>query len=122
MLHNANMKRAKQGRLAELLREKRNELNMTQGEMAKKVGVSPATISLYESGDRKPELGRIKRLASIIGISEAAMLDIEIPDADLDLALRAENLTTEDMKHVRQYIKTIKYARKLQQEAKPKKG
>ena len=48
--------------LGETIKAKREELKMTQDELAQKISVTAATISLYESGLRKPEMNKIKSL------------------------------------------------------------
>lgn len=104
--------------IGQFIRVKRDEHGFTQEELGNKIGVSTATISLYESGDRKPELDILGKIAIALGVSMTALLDIEIPDADLDVALRAQNLNHRDIKEVRQYIKSLKYARRFQNQAK----
>lgn len=108
--------------IGQFIRVKRDELGFTQEELGNKIGVSTATISLYESGDRKPELDILGKIAIALGVSMTALLDIEIPDADLDVALRAQNLNHRDIKEVRQYIKSLKYARRFQNQAKQDEG
>ena len=44
------------------VRKRRNELNLTQAELGKKVGCSSACISQIESGIRYPSVKTIKRL------------------------------------------------------------
>ncbi len=42
---------------------------MTQGELAKKAGVSIITISRLERGERDPHLGTLVRVAKGLGVS-----------------------------------------------------
>ncbi len=39
--------------LSERLKQKRSEMNMTQGELAKKAGISQQSIQLIEAGETK---------------------------------------------------------------------
>lgn len=48
--------------------ELRKELNVTQREVAKYVGVTTTTISQYESGIRTPTLANAKKLASYFNV------------------------------------------------------
>lgn len=100
--------------IGKFIKSKREDLGITQEELSNRIGVSSATISLYESGDRKPEIDVLRKLSEVLECSLVAMLDIEVKDVDLDLALRSENLNENDIQQVRQYIKTIKYARDLE--------
>lgn len=98
--------------IKEFIKEKREIMGLTQEELGKKVGLSAPTISLYESGDRKPELDILERLANILGSTFAEMLNIEVPEKNLNIALRSEKLNQEDVKKVKQYIQWLKYERK----------
>lgn len=89
----------------------REEAKMTQEDLAKKVGVTAATISLYESGLRKPEMDKIKLISSALGTSEALLLGIEADNADIDLALRSEKLDINEINMVKNYIKLIRNAK-----------
>ena len=48
---------------------------LTQEELAKKVGVSNATIGFYETGKRTPRLKTIKKLALALRVSEKRIID-----------------------------------------------
>ena len=105
-------------KIGQFIKRMREEKNMTQEELASKIGVKAASLSLYESGDRNPDLYKLELIAKALDVPVATILDVEIPDVDLNLALRSEKLEEEDIKHVRSYIKALKYARRLQREAK----
>ena len=45
--------------LGNTLRDLRNEKNLSQRQLAKRVGVNASTIALYETGDRLPSLQRL---------------------------------------------------------------
>ena len=55
--------------LHEIIRERRAELNMSQSELAAKVGVDKRQIRRYESGETQPTLPVAKAIASALGIS-----------------------------------------------------
>ena len=86
-------------------------MGLTQDEFGEKIGVSPATVSLYESGERKPRLEALEKIAKVIKVSLAALLDIQVKEADLDIALRSEKLTLDEVKEVRKYVKLLRNAR-----------
>lgn len=48
---------------------KRREAGLTQGELAKKVGLKRMTIYNYEAGLRKPTPDKLKEIANVLGCS-----------------------------------------------------
>jgi transcriptional regulator with XRE-family HTH domain len=61
-------------KVSELIRSRRNELSLTQQEVAEKVGVkSGEYISLVESGVRNLDLDRIPRLAEALRVNSAML-------------------------------------------------
>lgn len=97
--------------ISQFIREKREQLSMTQDELASKIGVKAATISLYESGNRNPDLDRLKKIADAFDIPMATLLDIEVPKENLDIALRSEKLDVKQIEEVKRYIQMLKYER-----------
>lgn len=60
------------------LRQLRIERNLTQAEIAKAIGVSPATIGNYEQGTREPRNNEMwKKLADYFGVSVDYLMDKE---------------------------------------------
>lgn len=60
------------------LASKRKEKGMTQIELAEKVGVGDTAICNYEKGLREPNLGTLKKLATVLECT----VDELIGDAD----------------------------------------
>ncbi len=48
--------------------ELRRKLNITQEELAVKIGVSKGAIGMYETGKRTPSLNRAKQIAQFFGV------------------------------------------------------
>ena len=97
--------------LGETIRKRREEAGITQEELGKKIGVEATTVSLYESGSRRPKLSVLKSISSVLDISLAALMDIKGDKKDLDIALRAHGLTPKDVQQVRQYIQFVTKAK-----------
>ncbi len=97
--------------VGELIRTARVGMGMTQNELASKIDVTAATISLYESGDRKPELEKIKIIAKVLNTSEAFLMGSVVDSADINLALRSEKLSPSEITQVKEYIKLVKRAK-----------
>jgi len=50
----------------EFLKNIRYKLCLTQSQFGELVGMGKATISLYETGDRKPRMGNIKKIVDTL--------------------------------------------------------
>lgn len=60
------------GKIAEL----RKELELSQKELAKKIGVSRSALSLYEIDRREPDLETVKKIASLFGVTTDYLLGL----------------------------------------------
>lgn len=76
--------------LKERLRELRKQSDLSQQDIADKMGVSKQTISQYERGVREPDLDNLLALCDIFNVSA----DYLLGKADVTLRL----LTTEELK------------------------
>ena len=56
------------------IREHRELLGLTQEALAAKCGVVKSAVSMWETGDRKPDIIMLKRLASIFGCTTDELL------------------------------------------------
>ena len=61
------------------LREIRERLNLTQGDVAARVGCTRAAVSHWECGRQLPPLWMIPRLSIALEVPEALLLDLR-PD------------------------------------------
>ena len=58
--------------LGDRVREKRNEMGISQEALARRIGCSSKTIARYESGEQKPRRGaRLDALVQELGVSES---------------------------------------------------
>lgn len=64
-----------QEKIGKYIVECRKKKNMTQQELAEKLGVSDRTIGNWENGRNMPDLSLFKPLSEILGISIAELLD-----------------------------------------------
>ena len=62
--------------LGNTLRDLRNEKNLSQKQLAKRVGVNASTIALYETGDRRPSLQRLIDLSRALGVTTDFLLGL----------------------------------------------
>lgn len=63
--------------LSKKIRELRSERGMTQKELARRLGVSPSTVGMYEQGRRSPDHTVLTRLASVLDCSTDELLETE---------------------------------------------
>lgn len=61
------------------IRDLRNEFQLTQEELGKKIGQTKSNISKYETGALEPGIDTIKRLAQIFNVS----IDYILGDSDV---------------------------------------
>lgn len=54
---------------------KRNEKNLTQGQLAKQLGVSSKTVAKWEAGKCLPDSAVVERLCEALGVSVADLLN-----------------------------------------------
>lgn len=60
------------------LREKRMEAGWTQAQVAEQLGVRPSAVTMWETGERKPNIIMLKRLADLFDCTTDELLkDIE---------------------------------------------
>lgn len=57
------------------IREKRKDKGWTQAELAQKLCVSKSTVSMWEIGERKPDILLLKKIANIFGCTTDELLD-----------------------------------------------
>ena len=67
---------------ADNLMELRKLNNLSQEEIAEKIGVSRQTLSKYETGESLPDIERCKMLADLFGVSMDDLISYEKNDSD----------------------------------------
>lgn len=85
----------------------RKRANLSQRELADKLGISPSSVGMYESGKRFPEREIEEALADLFNVSlnELRGLDYEIPEYDpviTELEFLLPKLTPEQKVHILQ--------------------
>ena len=58
------------------IKNARKTANMTQKELAEKLGISYVNISQYENGSRNPKLDQIEKIAAALGVGVEKLIDI----------------------------------------------
>ena len=67
-----------------LISKKRKALNLTQGQLSEKLGVTPQAVHLWESGRRYPDVSSQIMLHKVLGLNPVELITgLEIFDDDL---------------------------------------
>lgn len=100
---------------SENLKKIREEKNLTQQELAKKLNVAQSTIGMWELGQRTPRLSEINRLARILNITINRLLGqqkeqkVEVVKNEIYIdGKKISNLDPTDVDGVVDYINAIK--------------
>lgn len=97
----------------ENLRLARERMGMTQKEVSEAIGVAKSTYSLYESGNREPNVPTIKKLSDILKTSADELLGIEESEVTTIAAhFDGNEYTEEELDEIRQFAEFVKNKRK----------
>ena len=66
--------------LGEVLRRRRHELNLTQRELADKLGVKPAHVAYLELDRRRPSLSLLSRIAQVLDLKRERLILLSHPE------------------------------------------
>lgn len=92
-----------------MLKELRKKENLTQGQLASKIGITRDTLANYETGRREPDFTTLKNIASYFNVSTDYLLGSEeIDNSDLLAAHIDDNLTEEERIEIEKYLKFIR--------------
>lgn len=69
---------------SEKIVERRVSLNMSQKELAERLGVTPTRLNYWEKGKREPDVHYIKALARELGVSGDYLLETELEEGASD--------------------------------------
>lgn len=94
----------------------RKELNLTQEELAQKIGYTRTAISAWEIGRNEPSNADIIKLAEYFGVSTDYLLgktDIRNIEEDFKFAYHkeTEGLSEDEIKEALEFYKKIKYGK-----------
>lgn len=85
-----------QQKIGALLKKLRKEKNLTQAELAEKLGVSNRSISRWENGMTMPDFDLLIELADLYGVGVREILDGERSDVSMDTQHKEELLLVAD--------------------------
>lgn len=93
-----------QADLGQRLKELRTKQNLTQEQLASRLGVRKSVISYYEAGTRCPSYEVLKSIARVFNVTTDFLLGVAKPDNKLDTS----GLTEEEIAAVASVIEVIR--------------
>jgi len=71
----------KKNSLGFMLRDRREEMRLTQRQLAAKLGVKASHIAYLENGRRRPSLSLLRRIADVLGLDKETIFLLAHPEA-----------------------------------------
>ena len=96
----------------ENLREAREKKKMSQKDVADIIGVAKSTYSLYESGNREPNVNTIKKIADVLNVSADTLLGIDEEPTTMAAHFDGDEYTEDELDEIRQFAEFVKNKRK----------
>ena len=96
----------------ENLKEARERRSMTQKEVADIIGVAKSTYSLYESGNREPNVQTIKKIADTLNVSADDLFGLNTEPMTVAAHFDGDEFTADELDDIRAYAEFVKNRRK----------
>ena len=93
-------------------KEARLRSGLSQKEVAENLGVAKSTYSLYESGNREPNVNTIKKIADCLNVSADTLLGLNDEPTTLAAHFDGEEYTEDELNEIRQFAEFVKNKRK----------
>ena len=92
------------------LKTARERKGLSQKEVAEKIGVAKSTYSLYESGNREPNVQTIKKISDVLSVSVDTLLglDDEQPINTIAAHFDGTEFTDTELDDIANYIEFVK--------------
>ena len=90
--------------IGKFIAQKRKEKNLTQGQLAEKLGVSNKTVSKWECGKCMPDYSIVKQLCRELGITVSELMDGEVK-ADSSIRVFDEEQILDMLRRIQQLEK-----------------
>lgn len=96
----------------ENLKIARERKGLSQKDIAEGIGVAKSTYSLYESGNREPNVQTIKKIVDILNVSADELLGIDDEPQTIAAHFDGDEYTEEELDKIKEYAAFIKSSRK----------
>lgn len=94
------------------LKELRMAKGLSQKEVAEYLGISNAAYSLYERGDREPNISTLKKIANYYGVTVDELLGIDGITSTIAAHFDGTEFTEDELEEIRQFAEFVKNKRK----------
>lgn len=96
----------------ENLKIARERKGISQKDMAESIGVAKSTYSLYESGNREPNVQTIKKIADVLNVSADELLGLNEEPLTIAAHFDGDEYTEEELDEIKQFAEFVKAKRK----------
>lgn len=98
-------------RFNENLKIARERKGLSQKDVAEQIGVAKSTYSLYESGNREPNVQTIKKIADLLSTSADELLGLDEPRT-IAAHFDGNEYTEDELEEIKQFAEFVKNKRK----------
>lgn len=99
------------GKFNENLRSAREKRGVSQKDVAEFIGVAKSTYSLYESGNREPNVHTIKKISDFLNVSADTLLGIDDCAQTIAAHFDGDEYTESELEEIRQFAAFVKNRR-----------
>ena len=96
----------------ENLKYARERKGLSQKDVAEGIGVAKSTYSLYESGNREPNVQTIKKIADLLNVSADDLLGLNEEPATMAAHFDGDEYTEEELNRIKEFVAFVKANRK----------
>lgn len=96
----------------ENLKIARERKGISQKEMAEQIGVAKSTYSLYESGNREPNVQTIKKIADVLNVTADELLGLEDEPQTIAAHFDGSEYTEDELEEIKQFAAFVKNRKK----------
>lgn len=96
----------------ENLKDARERKGLSQKDVAEKIGVAKSTYSLYESGNREPNVQTIKKIADTLNVSADNLLGINEDIQTIAAHFDGDEYSEEELNKIKEFAAFVKANRK----------
>ena len=96
----------------ENLKKARLRKGLSQVQLAEQLGVAKSTYSMYESGNREPNVQTIKKIADILSVTTDELLGMTEDTQTLAAHFDGDEYTEEELEKIREFAAFVKANRK----------
>ena len=94
------------------LKEARLKSGLSQKDVAENIGVAKTTYSLYESGNREPNVNTIKKISDCLNVSADTLLGLNDRPVTIAAHFDGDEYTEDELDEIRQFAEFVKNKRK----------